>query len=247
MEAEAAIERLENFIRLLDEWDKKPSRVSRDAISRERAAVEAILNKAACSVRLDIAPPPAIGGLVMRNVNPFTVMFNPPHNMNILGTIRDAIHHAIGVISSGGFPKIRESSGSRGTTDNSYAFIAMAIDAEDKSLVDVLDTIKDATSKLGIRAERVDEQQSNTRITDRILSSIQQAGFIICDLTGNKPNVFYEAGYALGLGRLPIYIARKGTNLQFDVKDYPVIFFESMRELRDGLTARLQSLINDRA
>jgi hypothetical protein len=41
---------------------------------------------------------------------------------------------------------------------------------------------------------------------------------------------------------LPIYIARKDTKPEFDIKDYPIIFFENNRELKDRLTARLRSL-----
>ncbi|WP_205527616.1 hypothetical protein [Halomonas sp. JS92-SW72] len=107
---------------------------------------------------------------------------------------------------------------------------------------DVLDSIKEAANKCGIHAERVDEVQSNNRITDRILESIDKAQFVIVDLTHSRPNVFYEAGYAQGLGKIPIYIARDGTRLEFDLKDYPVIFFKNMRELKTGLEERLRSL-----
>ena len=99
-----------------------------------------------------------------------------------------------------------------------------------------------ADHRCGIHAERVDEPQSNERITDRILESIRKAEYVIVDLTGSRPNVFYEAGYAHGLRKIPIYVALKGTALQFDLKDYPVIFFDSMRELKEGLEARLRGL-----
>jgi hypothetical protein len=58
---------------------------------------------------------------------------------------------------------------------------------------------------------------------------------------------FYEAGYAQGIGKVPIYIARKGTNLEFDLKDYPVIFFESYRELKSKLESRLRALASKNA
>ena len=65
---------------------------------------------------------------------------------------------------------------------------------------------------------------------------------MIVDLTGSRPNVFYEAGYAQGLRKIPIYIAREGTRLEFDLKDYPIIFFRNMKELKDGLEKRLRGL-----
>jgi nucleoside 2-deoxyribosyltransferase len=123
----------------------------------------------------------------------------------------------------------------------------MPIDPADAQLEDVLDAIKEAAKRCGIQAERVDEPHSNERITDRILESIRKAEYVIVDLTGSRPNVFYEAGYAQGLRKTPIYIAREGTRLEFDLKDYPVIFFKSMKELKDLLERRLRGLAEARA
>lgn len=80
-------------------------------------------------------------------------------------------------------------------------------------------------------AERVDEVKSNDRITDRIIKSISKAEYVIVDLTKERPNVFFEAGFAHGLGKVPIYIARHGTPIHFDIKDYPIIVFRNMKEL----------------
>ena len=127
--------------------------------------------------------------------------------------------------------------------EHGYAFIAMPMDPEDKTLVDVLDAVKEAALKCGIRAERIDEPQSNERITDRIIESIQRAEYVIVDLSKSKPNVFFEAGYAHGLGKIPIYFAKYGTQLEFDLKDYPVIFFESLRELKESIEKRIKGLM----
>lgn len=123
-----------------------------------------------------------------------------------------------------------------------YAFIAMPMDPDDHLLIDVLEAVKDATAKCGVNAERIDEVQSNEPITDRILESIQRAEYIIVDLTHSKPNVFFEAGYAHGLGKIPIYFAKQGTKLEFDLKDYPVLFYRNLKELRDSLEKRIKGL-----
>ena len=127
-------------------------------------------------------------------------------------------------------------------TKPNFAFIAMPMDKDDKQLVDVLETIKNAAQKCGVMAERVDDTESNERITDRILKSIDCAEYVIADLTKEKPNVFFEAGYAEGCGKTPIYIAKQGTPIHFDTKDYPIIFFHNMKELREGLQKRLDAL-----
>lgn len=123
------------------------------------------------------------------------------------------------------------------------AFIAMAIDPTISELDDVLDAIKSACNACGINAKRVDDSQSNERITDRIVASIRAAEFVIADLTHARPNVFFEAGFAHGLDKTPIYIAKHGTKLEFDVKDYPIIFFRNIRDLKSGLQKRLAELV----
>ena len=61
-----------------------------------------------------------------------------------------------------------------------------------------------------------------------------------------RPNVLFEAGFAHGIGKIPIYVAREGTTIHFDVKDYPVIQFRNMKELKDGITRRLIALSKQR-
>jgi hypothetical protein len=123
-----------------------------------------------------------------------------------------------------------------------YAFVAMPMDKDDHQLIDVLEAIKAGATECGITAERIDDDQRSERITDRMMESIRKAEFVIVDLTNERPNVFYEAGYAHGLGKIPIYVAREGTHLHFDVKDYPVIMFRNMKELREGIAKRLQRI-----
>lgn len=126
------------------------------------------------------------------------------------------------------------------------AFIAMPIASDDDQLVDVLEAIKTAAADCGITAERVDDVESNQRITDRILESIYKAEFVIVDLTNERPNVFFEAGFAHGLGKVPIYVARAGTTIHFDIKDYPIITFRNMKQLKEGITKRLIALTGER-
>ena len=74
------------------------------------------------------------------------------------------------------------------------AFIAMAMDPNDPSLEDVLDAIKEGSSRCGITAERIDEAGSNEPITGRMLSAIEEAEFVVVDLTNARPNVFMKRG-----------------------------------------------------
>lgn len=248
MDTSEKIARLEEFRGYLDQWWEGGTPELRRMINQKKAWVRRELIEANCMKTFTIGPPPAVGGLIMRNVDPFDVIFDPPYGMSVIPTLRDMIDHAIGVLEAG--PIDTEASAPRVEVDpdvrKGYAFIAMPIVPGDPAVEDVLDAIKEAARRCGIHAERVDEPQSNDRITDRILESIRKAEYVIADLTDSRPNVFYEAGYAQGLRKTPIYIARQGTKLEFDLKDYPVIFFKGMKELKDNLEKRLRGLADER-
>jgi nucleoside 2-deoxyribosyltransferase len=116
-------------------------------------------------------------------------------------------------------------------------FVAMPINPE---FDDVIDAIKQVGTNLNMDVVRIDQQESNEKISDRIIEEIRTADFIIADLTKSRPNVFFEAGYALGYGIIPIFIAKNGTSLEFDIHDYPVIFYGQYVELKERLKKRIE-------
>ncbi len=244
MNIEEKITRLEAFKRLLSDWQKNHDMSTRSQINQERIWVRREVIEAECFHTLTIAPPPSVGGLIMRNADPFDMIFDPPYLQSMIPTVIDMVDQTIGALRTGPADLIEAKASIETDIDvqSGYAFIAMPIAPDDPQTEDVLDAIKEAARRCGIHAERVDEPQSNERITDRILESIQKAEYVIVDLTGSRPNVFYEAGYAQGLRKTPIYLAREGTHLEFDLKDYPVIFFRGMKELKDNLEKRLRGL-----
>jgi hypothetical protein len=248
MTTEQKIKRLEEYKSAVVDWRRTAADRLRSLINQNTIWVRREVIEARCFHTLTVGPPPAIGGLVARDVDPFTSMFDPPYGVDLVPMVVDMIDRTIGVLRS----RPSEDSAERPRVqveldvEEGYAFIAMPMDPDDLGLVDVLDAIKEAARRCGIHAERVDEPQYNERITDRILESIRKAEFVIVDLTASKPNVFYEAGYAHALGKTPIYVARHGTKLEFDLKDYPVIFFRNMKELKDSLEKRLRGLNEQR-
>jgi len=127
-----------------------------------------------------------------------------------------------------------------------YAFILMAMSNEDPALPDVHKTIKRTCEALGVRAERVDEIQFTGQITEKILSSIEVASIIIADLTHERPNVYFELGYAQAMGKPCVLIARQGTKLHFDIQGIKVLIFPNLTELEDLLSKSVQA-IRDKA
>lgn len=124
------------------------------------------------------------------------------------------------------------------------AFVMMSISPDESELEDVLHAIKRATHKYGIECKRVDEILHSGKITDLILEYINVSKYLICDISKEKPNVYYELGYAHGTGKEVILIAKHGTTMHFDIKDYNTIFYKNMTELEDNLAKRLAAIID---
>ena len=101
MNKQTAIEKLENFKIILEDWEYgNPTAHTRSEISRNIPIVRDIVKKTGVSKLVNITPPPAIGGLVMKNVDPFTCIFDAPYGLNVVDLILDTVDEAIGVIES---------------------------------------------------------------------------------------------------------------------------------------------------
>jgi hypothetical protein len=61
------------------------------------------------------------------------------------------------------------------------------------------------------------------RITDDILKGLSEAAFCIADVSGHNPNVMWETGYAMALGKPTILIGRDIADLPFDLKSHRVL------------------------
>jgi hypothetical protein len=62
------------------------------------------------------------------------------------------------------------------------------------------------------------------------------------DVSEEKPNVYYELGFAQGAGKRVIVTAFKGTTLPFDISDVSVIFWDGQKQLREKLKDRMQAI-----
>jgi hypothetical protein len=240
---EARIELLGEFKEALEGWQKTRNPIQRQWLNQNKHTVEREVIEAGCFRTVTVTPPSAVGGYVAHNVNPFDAMFQPVNFYNLIPVIIDMLDQTVGRLKNPlPEPKPTPTADIQIQIRRGYAFVAMPMDEDDHELVDVYEAIQRAASDCGIVAQRIDEDESSERITDRILESIRKAEFVIVDLTEERPNVFFEAGYAHGFGKLPIYIARHGTKIHFDVKDYPVILFRNMKELREKLERRLRGI-----
>jgi hypothetical protein len=130
----------------------------------------------------------------------------------------------------------------QGLSHPNTAFILMSMDKKRHDLDDVVDGIKLVCSAFGIQASRADDIMHEGVITDVILQHIRSAEFLIADLSGERPNVYYEIGFAHGIGKRPILFRREGVQLHFDLSVHNVPEYGSIRELKALLTKRLEAM-----
>jgi hypothetical protein len=122
------------------------------------------------------------------------------------------------------------------------AFILMQINKEDGQSEDVHQAVKEVFEEYGITAVRADDIEHSDKITDVVLDRIERSEYVFVDLTNERPNVYYEVGYAQGKGKRPIFYRRKGTSLHFDLAGYNVPEYASATQLKALLRARLESM-----
>jgi hypothetical protein len=97
-----------------------------------------------------------------------------------------------------------------------------------------------------MNAVRIDKVHHNEKICDRILAEIRRCQFVVADFTQQRAGVYFEAGFAMGLGREVIRTCREDDfdNLHFDTRQYPHIKWSSPEDLRNALTERITAVLS---
>lgn len=133
--------------------------------------------------------------------------------------------------------KVRQSTHTPNT-----AFIIMWMDPSQPQLADVHVIVKETFAEFGIAAARADDIEHQGKITEVVLEHIARAEFLFADLSGARPNVYYEIGYAHALGKRPILYRHEGTALHFDLSVHNVPEYRGITDLRQKLRERLTAM-----
>jgi nucleoside 2-deoxyribosyltransferase len=123
------------------------------------------------------------------------------------------------------------------------AFVAMSFDPILRSIY--LEGIKPALTQTGYVPLRVDETEYNDKIDDRIIADIRKSSLVIADFTQHKAGVYFEAGFALGLGIPVIWICRDEDieKTHFDTRQYNHITWKDAEDLQQKLIARIEATV----
>ena len=122
------------------------------------------------------------------------------------------------------------------------AFVAMWFNEEVKDAWEL--GIKPAIQSCGYNPIRIDEVHHHEKIDDRILRTIRESDFVVADLTGHRGGVYFEAGFAIALGKPVIWTCRDDNfrEAHFDVNHYHIISWGTEAELKNKLEDKLIAL-----
>ena len=106
--------------------------------------------------------------------------------------------------------------------------------------------IKPLSQEFGLNVVRVDEIQNSGRITDQILENISKSRLVLSDLSGERPNCYYETGFAHALGKDIVLTIHKDSAIHFDLSSHRFIQWETENELRIALNARFTAILGNK-
>lgn len=101
-------------------------------------------------------------------------------------------------------------------------FVSMPIG--DKSDYRYQHIIKPACETVGATCERLEDVIFQGHIVQEIYSRIARADALVVDVTKGNPNVWFELGYAQGLGKRTLLLADSSTDIPFDLTAFRVVF-----------------------
>ena len=118
-------------------------------------------------------------------------------------------------------------------------FVVMPFEKSFRDLYEL--AIKPACTEAGAVCDRVDHQIFLNNILERIYGQIRAADLIVGEMSGRVPNVFYEVGYAHGLGKPVILATKTADDIPFDLRHYPhIIYGDSLTDLKTQLREKVQ-------
>lgn len=96
---------------------------------------------------------------------------------------------------------------------------------------------------------RVDGKEHSNRIDDEIVAEIRKSRFIVTDLTGQNAGAYFEAGFAMGLGKPVIWTCREDEvadkKVHFDTRQYSIVTWteDQIPDFAKRLALRIQATL----
>jgi len=125
------------------------------------------------------------------------------------------------------------------STQKPVCFVVMQFTEE----YDILYTevIRPTCEQFGYKVVRADDFYTSGLIMEDITRSIRECTVVIADVTPNNANVFYEVGFAHGIGKPTILLSdRKREKLPFDISGFRTLFYDNSIGGKTAVEERLR-------
>lgn len=118
----------------------------------------------------------------------------------------------------------------------------------DDSMNESIGAIEAAIKECNFKPICIRDEHFSEKIMDKALGEIRKSRFVIVDLTGNRGSVFFEAGFAYGLGIETIYVYQEQDGeekfpLEFYARHYQCYKYKTSSELREILKNAINARI----
>lgn len=130
----------------------------------------------------------------------------------------------------------------RAFRNSNTAFVAMWFDG---TMDGAREAIKQAVEECGYQFRIIDEKEHNNQIVPEIFYEIKQSRCVIADLTGHRTGVYYEAGFAEGIGKQVILTCRQDDfeKRHFDVAQKSTVIWADKDDLKERLIKRIVATV----
>ncbi len=125
-------------------------------------------------------------------------------------------------ISPDGYRRLREIA--KPNVMSRQCFVAMwftddMAEVYEKAIRPAIEFLEPEQKEPRFRAVKIDNVEHINDINDEIIAQIRRSRFMVCDLTGYRGGVYFEAGFAYGLGLEVVYTCRKDWAKEEILKD----------------------------
>lgn len=103
--------------------------------------------------------------------------------------------------------------------------------------------IKPAIAAESDSCRRADDFFTVGAVIHDVLKRIDDADYVLADLTGRNPNVFFEVGYARARSKPTILIAQDIDDVPFDLRDQRVLVYKDTAAGADELRTAIRNTV----
>ncbi len=104
--------------------------------------------------------------------------------------------------------------------------------------------IQEVANRLSFRTVKSDDEFISGEILPHVVKLIVEARFVIANISGRNPNVYYELGIAHALGKPTILVAPTLDSVPFDLQSKYIVLFENLTELREKLRDAITHILS---